>query len=129
MISMLVYLSFLGIVLYFAATSLNSLRISSMMHKILSFLNIQNGIFKRPSKYWRALDPESSFLAFISFNLDMAFSFTLSGTFNKQICCSSGIFPTSKLESSFVYCTVFFIASRKYCLTDHGKLSNRMVCS
>ena len=94
-----------------------------------SFIYTLNGIFNNPSRYCRDFDPESSDFALISFNFIIALSFTESDAFNKHICCSNGILFMSKLDKSLVYCIVFFIASRKYCFIDHGKLSNNMTCS
>ena len=70
---------------------LNFLLISSIIYNIGSRLYISNGIFNKPSKYWRAFVPESSDFAFTSFNFSIAFSFTELGTFIKHICCSRGI--------------------------------------
>ena len=53
---------------------------------------IPKGIFNSPSRYCLDLLPESSDLDLTSLSLVIAFSFTLSGAFNKQICCSRGIF-------------------------------------
>ena len=135
-ISMLVYLSLIRMVfcrglflLYSPIISLNCLQIKFIMFKIGSFLKMLNGIFSRPSKYCRAFDPVSSDFALISFSFCIAFSLTASFTFNKHICCSNGILLISKLDNSFVYLIVFFIASRKYSLIFHVKLSNRIVCS
>ena len=80
------------------------------------------GIFNNPSRYCRAFVVVSSDFDLISRNFTMAFSFTVSVAFNKHICCSSVMFPDSYFDIVFVYETVCFIVSLKYCLTFHGKL-------
>ena len=132
---MLLYFSLFSIsgktaqMLCFLQVSLNCVFILSITFSIGSLLYTLKGIFRRASRYWRALDPESSDLAFTSFNFIIAFSLTESDAFSRQICCSSGILLISKFDSSFVYWIVFFIACLKHCLIDHGKLSNNIVCS
>ena len=132
-ISMLVYLSLNSKlhILFSAAkmTSVNLLRIASIWFRMGSLRYMLKGIFSRPSKNCRALDPESSDFALTSFSFCIAFSFTKSGAFKRQICCSKGIFCMSKFAKSFVYWIVFFIASLKHCLIDHGKLSKIVTCS
>ena len=94
---------------------------------MLSILQMPNGILSKPSKYCLALEPESSVFALTSFSFNIAFSLTVSFAFNKQICCSIGILFVSKLERFLVYFIVQFIASRKYLLIFHGRLSNNIV--
>ena len=55
------------------------------------------GIRINPSKYCLIFIPNSSGLPFKSFNFAIAFSFTVSGAFNKHICCSSDILLLSYL--------------------------------
>ena len=108
---------------------LNNSTISLFFVNIYSSLYIPKGIFNRPSKYWRALEPESSDFDLISFNFCIAFSLTESLTFIKHICCSNGILLLSKFDNCVVYSIVLNIASLKNFLQFQGKLSYIFFCS
>ena len=109
--------------------SLNAVRVLFFRVRTGSSRYTPKGIFSSASRYCLALVPESSLLFLTSFSFSIAFSFTLSSTFIKQICCSRGILLISKFPSVLVYCIVRLRASLKNCFAFVGRLSKRIFWS